>query len=389
MTEPNQTEQSKKSPSDHTPSTISLQTSQPLQTDQPAEQASSSKPSYTSWTFGDGGQSNNPSFSTTSQKKDKSPGNENDSKSTSNPKTLSNDIIVPNNSEYIQNIKDHMTEHQRMSHPNTPFSKSYTIKNIDYSCRVCYPVTNSAKKELSREFKIFWEEWFKPIYRPRHYSSATIVMFEAAQREKDFNVRIGHLRDIVLSIRFSQVPEEGIQDVIGEINKAWDQTVGFTRLDDIIAKDGSHKGGNTSDESSDNEEVFEDADPDDPDKMIFPTDGDTTQEIQNSDDSDDEEKKEKQKDDQSAYVFGGLGKPIKSSKKTSKPKRNTRITRFNNTSLPDLEWSQLHTRPRSWSNDNNFSNRLNNFANSAEPNDDMWNQDFASYVNINLRQNKD
>jgi len=86
--------------------------------------------------------------------------------------------------------------------PNDPLADENYAKYPDASCQACHPL-KKAVNNLSPKFKNFWIDWFTPIRRPKYLTQCTINLFEAAQKEEDFNQRLLYISALVQSVRYT------------------------------------------------------------------------------------------------------------------------------------------------------------------------------------------
>ena len=139
--------------------------------------------------------------------------------------------FVPTNTQYVERIKVHIDKHKEQSTPNQALSTTIGDQFPDPSCLTCHPVPREAP--ISTEFAAFWNDWCRIIFRPRHYTNITLTMFNKAQEAKDYDHRLPCLILLVQSLRFTKMPEEGFQNILGDITTAWDNSAGFARIDDL------------------------------------------------------------------------------------------------------------------------------------------------------------
>ncbi|GES79803.1 retroviral-like aspartic protease 1 [Rhizophagus clarus] len=202
--------------------------------------------------------------------------------------------IVPNltlrtlnaNKKYIDQVKSHHQQHQQHNINQTALPEEIIKQYPDPTCRVCYP--EPKKNMLSVEFRNFWFDWFRSLYSVSHYNGHTVYLFDEAVKEKDQDKRINLLQHMVFTIRYKNMPAEGLENVVADIAQTWDTTAGFVRMERLIKQPSDPNNDDGDQKDDDDEEVVsrhgqsginEDDDDSDDYVLRIPDSSEPTQEI--------------------------------------------------------------------------------------------------------------
>src|SRR6266480_5043661 len=140
------------------------------------------------------------------------------------------EVTLPTKEAYGVAMQKHAALHSGQKKYTRLDLNEKSNEDGDLACLNCYPIDT---KNLTPEFITFRDEWFSPLYKPLWYTQNTVVCFEAARKEKDFERLVERIKLLLCTIRFKTWPREGLEAITSSLMDTWKQTFGFEQIDKL------------------------------------------------------------------------------------------------------------------------------------------------------------
>ena len=124
------------------------------------------------------------------------------------------EMTLPTKEAYEAVMQKHAALHTAQKKYTRLYPSENSNRDGNLACSACYPIDD---KNLTPEFTTFRDEWFSSIYKPLWYTQNTVVCFEAARKEKDYERFVERMKLLLCTIHFKTWPREGLEAIISSL----------------------------------------------------------------------------------------------------------------------------------------------------------------------------